>query len=377
MSGIYQKEVVTEQKRKYRAPGRINLIGEHTDYNSGFVLPGAVDMHLIFEVGPSEDAKFHFYSKHFDEVDTCDEFGKGFQKRWSVFFGQVIHLMKKKGHELKQIHCAFEGTLPIGAGMSSSSALTCGLIYALNDYNDLGISTLDMMYLASEAELGSGLDGGKMDQYSILFGEDNSVLLLDCQSYTHRAIHVDLGVFTLVLFDTRVTHELLDSGYNDRHADCKRGLKQLKGMFPSLKTVRDISSEMLQSGDALLDAVSRERLSYVLEENKRVSEVVEALEGGKIKELGNLLYLGHEGLRHKYEVSCDELDFIVDWTKDRHEVLGARMMGGGFGGCVIAIVEKDKLDTTYGALNTAYKRQFNSSSAMHKIKLSQGVQRIS
>jgi len=333
-------------------------------------------MHLIFEVWPSKDANFHFYSKHFDEVDICDVFGQGFKKRWSVFFGQVIHLMKDKGHKLAPIHCAFEGSLPIGAGMSSSSALTCGLIYALNDYNDLMISTRDMMYLASEAELGSGLDGGKMDQYSILFGEENAVLLLDCQSYTHRAIQVDLREFTLVLFDTRVTHELLDSGYNDRHADCKRGLKQLKEMFPALKTVRDISTEMLQAGEQLLDSVSRERLTYVLEENTRVNQVVEALESGKIKELGNLMYQGHEGLRHKYEVSCDELDFIVDWTKDREEVLGARMMGGGFGGCVIAIVRTENLNNTYDALNVVYEARFNRSSAMHKINLSQGVQRI-
>ncbi|MFT6807336.1 MAG: galactokinase [Saprospiraceae bacterium] len=368
--------VDTEQLRKYRSPGRINLIGEHTDYNSGFVLPGAVDMHLIFEVRPSEDALFHFHSKHFDEVDSCNQFGQGFDKRWSIFFGQVIHLMHKKGHVLKPIYCSFEGTLPIGAGMSSSSALTCGLIYALNDHNSLGISTLDMMYLASEAERGSGLDGGKMDQYSILFGEANAVLLLDCQSYTHRKIHVDLGEYTIVLFDTRVTHELLDSGYNDRHADCKRGLKQLKAKFPELNTVRDITIDQLQAGDALLDPVSRERLNYVIEENDRVQKVVRALEDGKVHELGTLMYEGHEGLRRKYEVSCDELDFIVDWTKDRSEVLGARMMGGGFGGCVIAIVKKDQLNSIFDAMNEEYQERFTISAAMHKIKLSQGVERV-
>jgi len=368
--------VAEEQVRRYRSPGRINLIGEHTDYNSGFVLPGAVDMHLLFEVHPSRDDDFHFHSRHFDEVDSCNKYGKGFQKRWSIFFGQVIHFMGQKGHELQPIHCSFDGTLPIGAGMSSSSALTCGLIYILNDYNDLGISTLDMMYLASEAERGSGLDGGKMDQYSILFGEEDAVLLLDCQSYEHRSINVSLGEYTIVLFDTRVTHELLDSGYNDRHADCKRGLQQLKSMFPELTTVRDITSNHMQLGDSLLDPVSRKRLQYVLEENTRVLSVVEELENDNVKKVGQLMYEGHEGLSNEYEVSCNELDFIVDWTKNRTEVLGARMMGGGFGGCVISIVRKDALGQIFTEMNKAYQATFGLSAAMHKVRLSRGVERI-
>lgn len=366
----------TKQIRRYRSPGRINLIGEHTDYNSGWVLPGAIDMTLIFEIQDSSDDLLHFYSEHFDEEDTCDLSGQGFQKRWSVFFGQVIQLLCAKGYFLEPFSCSFGGTLPIGAGMSSSSALTCGLIYAVNDYFNLGISTLDMMYMASEAELGSGLNGGKMDQYSILFGEENAVLLLDCESYTHQSIKVDLGDYTIVLFDTAVTHELLDSGYNDRHADCRRGLRQLQQMFPELKTLRDIEWRHLYEASHLMDRIAERRIHYVLEENVRVMDVVDALKAHELRCVGELMYRSHSGLRHEYEVSCKELDFIVDWTYSRPEILGARMMGGGFGGCVIAIADRSLLDDSFDALNRAYQDRFGMEASMYKVSLSQGVCRI-
>ncbi len=365
------------KSRTYRAPGRINLIGEHTDYNSGYVLPGSVDMHLTFEVAPGEGDLFEFHSLHFDELDTCDIQGKGLHRKWSVFFGQVIQLMHDKGYPIAPVTCSFDGNLPIGAGMSSSSALTCGLIYALNDLYDIGLTQLDMVFLASEAERGSGLDGGKMDQYSILMGMDDTLLLLDCQAYKHQNIKVNLGDHVIVLLDTRVSHELLDSGYNDRHADCKRGLQQLKAKYPELNSVRDIVPEILIDGSSLMDKVSLQRLTYVLDENKRVLDVANALKGDDVQEVGRLLYESHKGLRTQYGVSCAELDYIVEWSKGYDEIAGARMMGGGFGGCVIALMEKTEVANLFAQLQLQYRKVFGHDHALYHIQLSRGVHRLS
>ena len=361
---------------RYKVPGRINLIGEHTDYNDGYVLPGAVDRHLIFELEKIEGSLFHFHSKYFDQDDTCDITGHGAQHKWSKFFCEVIKVFQNHNLEIAPVRCSFGGNLPIGAGMSSSSALACGLIYALNDIFQLELSKKKMVFLASEAENASGLDGGKMDQYSIIFGEDQHVLKIDCQNYTHEMIPLDLGEYSIVLFDTGVEHQLVDTEYNNRHAECKRGICQLNKRGNQLKSLRDLTHDILADYKKDLDPVLYQRLKYVLNENQRVEDLISALGEDNLKKAGELLYKSHSGLRHDYEVSCKELDYIVDWCLESEGVLGARMMGGGFGGCVIAIVKSAAAEQIFQELHVSYAEQFGIVPSFYPVELSDGIRRV-
>lgn len=361
---------------RYKVPGRINLIGEHTDYNDGFVLPGAVDRHLIFELELIEDSRFQFHSKYFDQFDTCDRLGNGASHQWSKFFCEVIKVFQNQKLGISPVICSFGGNLPIGAGMSSSSALACGLIYALNDIFQLQLSKKEMVFLASQAENGTGLDGGKMDQYSIIFGEEQHVLKIDCKDYTHELVPIHLGEYAIVLFDTGVEHQLVDTEYNDRHAQCKAGLSQINKSGGQLDSVRDLSHDVLLNYKKDLDAISYQRLKYVLDENQRVDDLITALAESDLKKVGELLFSSHHGLRHEYEVSCKELDFIVDWCSEKDAILGARMMGGGFGGCVIAIVRSVDAEGLFQLLNKSYLEHFGFKSSFYPVQLSDGIRRL-
>lgn len=362
--------------RKYRIPGRINFIGEHTDYNNGYVFPGAVNLGLDMTVTPRQGERHRFYSQHFDQGQECDLDGTGLSFGWTVFFHQVLQLMKEKNMIVGAIDCSFGGDLPIGAGMSSSSAITCGLIYALNDLFKLSLSRLDIVKLASEAERGSGLDGGYMDQYAITMGEENSLLLLDCRSLTHESVTVDFNEYGLVLFDTKVTHSLIDSGYNDRHEDCKRGLRVVKQYFPQVETVRDITQGMLEQTKLHMDDISLNRLAYVIAENERVLRCKKLLKEKDIDRLGMTLLESHAGLRDLYEVSCPELDFIVEICESERYVAGARMMGGGFGGCVIALVKKSEVTSVFQKIAVEYEKSFRQKPDLHIVKVGPGIRRV-
>ena len=362
--------------RSYKVPGRINLIGEHTDYNLGFVLPGAVDQFLIFKVEEIEGPEFQFHSGYFNQDDSCDVFGQGAKHNWSRFFCQVIRVLSERKYPIRPIKCSFDGNLPIGAGMSSSSALSCGLIFSLDDIFDLRISKRDMVFLASEAENSSGLDGGKMDQYSILFGEEGQLLKIDCRDYTHELVHASLVNHAIVLFDTKVEHTLIDTEYNDRHAECKQGLAKLNALGENISSVRDIKRKVLDAYQQEMGPVLYRRLSYVLDENDRVERAVAAIELENWHEVGALMYQSHQGLQHEYEVSCEELNFIVEWSRSNEAVLGARMMGGGFGGCVIAIVDMNQIDDIVEELKGAYKKEFGFFPGYYPVRISRGIHRI-
>ena len=364
------------EERKYRVPGRINFIGEHTDYNLGFVFPGAVDLGLDFSAKIRGGEEHLFYSGHFRQEERCALDGSGLKYDWSVFFRQVLSLLSEKGYLIQAIECKFDGNLPVGAGMSSSSAITCGLIYILNDLCSLGMSNIEMVNLASEAERGSGLDGGKMDQYAILMGKKDTLLLLDCKTLQHEEVNIELGQYELVLIDTKVSHSLLDSEYNDRHGECKAGLEVIQESHSHINTVRDITTSVLENPRDQLDVTHYKRLSFVLAENERVLLSKTAFLNHDLETLGALLYASHDGLSKKYEVSCTELDFIVDWTRSKDAFLGARMMGGGFGGCVIALVKSDMIDDHFKVLSSAYEIELGRKPAIYPVKISQGIRRV-
>ncbi|MEL6124288.1 MAG: galactokinase family protein, partial [Bacteroidota bacterium] len=280
----------------YRVPGRINFIGEHTDYNLGFVLPGAIDLGLTFRMKKATGVHTEIRSLLYGETARCDALGIGLKQPWTIFFRRTLELLRSRGYQIGPVTCEFGGDLPSGAGLSSSSAITCGFIHGLNHLFELGLSQMDIVQVASEAERGSGVEGGQMDQYAITFGEKGSLLYLDCRSMTHESVNTDLGDYQLVLWNTKVEHSLIDSGYNDRHHDCRRGLHMLQAKDGNIHSIRDISLERLQSMKSELDPVSYQRILYVLQENDRVEATVAALKANDLEVAGELLYESHHGL---------------------------------------------------------------------------------
>lgn len=361
---------------RYHVPGRINLIGEHTDYNNGFVLPGAVNLGFSFEIKASTNDRFTFYSERLQQQDSCLRDGTGYTWPWMRYFSQTLQCFVKKGLQPVPLSVRINGNLPSGAGMSSSSALTCGLIYAINDWNNFGISSVEMVRLASEAENGTGLDGGMMDQFAIIHSKKDHLLLLDCKDLNYEWVKSDFDPYEIVLFDTRVEHSLLHTEYNSRARDCRNGLAIIKSNDESINSFRDLSLPILLKYQDKLSEDSFKRLEFVVRENTRVLQAVEAIKLGKMKLLGKLLNESHDGLRNRYEVSCPELDFIVNIVRSYPGALGSRMMGGGFGGCTIQLVEQRNVEELFNKLSQDYFERFGWNPIMYRVSLEDGIRRI-
>jgi galactokinase len=344
------------------SPGRINLIGEHTDYNNGFVFPAAIDRSIRFGFRRnSSSSGCTVYSADYDKVLEFDlQQVERSEVEWENYILGVIHEIQSLDKKLKGFDCILRSELPIGAGLSSSAAMECGLAYGLNVLFDLNLSSTDIVKMGQRAEHNFvGTKCGIMDQYASVLGRDGHALLLDCRSITHRYVPLDLSPYALLLLNTRVSHNLASGEYNKRRADCFEGVRLLNEKAGlGLTTLRDLTSEQLQKHKELLSPRIASRCAYVLEENERVIEASKALERHDLKCFGKLLYRSHEGLRHEYEVSCAELDFLVDYSQEKEYVLGSRMMGGGFGGCTLNLVRKDHLEEYVADISKAYAVQF-------------------
>ncbi len=345
------------------SPGRINLIGEHTDYNEGFVFPAAIDRGIRFELerngGPT----------------TCEVYSADFDKRLRFDLGQVersetewenyvlgvVNELQILGKHLQGFDCVIRSDLPIGAGLSSSAAMECGLAYGLNQLFGFGLTELEIVHLGQRAEHNFvGTQCGIMDQYASVLGRKGNALLLDCRSVTHRYVPIDLEPFTLLLLNTRVSHNLASGEYNLRRADCYEGVRLLNEKAGlGLESLRDLTPEQFEKYRNLLPSRIAKRCAYVLAENARVQEASRALESKDLSAFGQLLYASHEGLKNEYEVSCEELDFIVDFSRDKEYVLGSRMMGGGFGGCTLNLLRKDRVEEYTIKVSKAYRQRFS------------------
>ena len=352
-----------EPEIQVSSPGRINLIGEHTDYNNGFVFPAAIDKQIVFSLKRNGNlTACKVYSADFDKLLEFDLNSVGpSAEEWENYLLGVIHEIQKLDKKLRGFDCVLTSDLPIGAGVSSSAAMECGLAFGLNELFDLGLSKRDIVFLSQRAEHNFvGTRCGIMDQYASVMSKEGHALLLDCQSVTHRCIPIDLSPYTLLLLNTRVSHNLASGEYNSRRADCFEGvelLNQKTGM--KLSTLRDLSLEELKAHRDLLPPLIYRRCLYVLQENQRVLNAAKALSDNDLDKFGLLLYESHEGLQREYQVSCDELDFLVDFSRDKTYVLGARMMGGGFGGCTLNLVRYDHLQDYITEASQAYKARFD------------------
>ncbi|GGD71264.1 galactokinase [Emticicia aquatilis] len=362
-----------------RAPGRINLIGEHTDYNNGFVLPAAIDKAIYFAISPRNDKKCILFAYDLDDSYelSLDNIHKS-EKNWANFLIGVLAEIQESGKQINTgFNLVFGGDVPLGAGLSSSAAVESGMGFALNKLFDLGLSKLELALIAQQAEHKyAGVNCGIMDMFASIHGKTNSVIKLDCQDLTFEYFPFDFPEYSLVLCNTGVKHNLGDSEYNQRRAECEEGIRILQKPFPQVDSLRDVTIPMLRSQADKLSPVVYSRCKYVVEEIERVDVACEALENGDLTTFGQKMYETHEGLSQDYEVSCPELDFLVEQTLNLDTVAGARMMGGGFGGCTINLVKADVVDDFIESMTLAYKDKFDRELLSYKVKITNGVEEI-
>jgi len=352
---LYLKEPMV-----FRAPGRINLIGEHTDYNDGLVLPAAIDREIVYALAPNGTDTCRVYAMDLGEEDEINlNQIKVSEKRWNNYLIGVVAVLEKKGIKIGGFDCVFSGNIPIGGGLSSSAALECGLGVGLNELFKLNLNQREIAFVAQQAEHEyAGVLCGIMDQFASMFGKEDRVFRLDCRSLEIDYFPLKMDDLKIILFDTGVSHQLASSEYNKRRAECEQGVSflQKKG-HDEITSLRDASKEMLLSCKEDMDATVLKRCLYVVEENARVITACQKLEQKDFEGFGSLMYASHQGLSQEYEVSCAELDFLVDYTKDKDNVLGARMMGGGFGGCTINLVEEEGIEDFIKSTEAAYLKE--------------------
>jgi galactokinase len=363
-----------------RSPGRINLIGEHTDYNDGFVMPAAIDKEIIFAIAPSNSSASQIHASKYHEsiaVDL-DNPAKVNQPQWANYLLGVLYQIQKHGYEVGAFNCLFGGDIPTGSGMSSSAALECGFGFALSEIFNLEIPRIDIVKMGQWAEHNYvGVKCGIMDQYASVMGKDGNVILLDCRTLQHRYAPLDLSEHIIVLCDTKVKHELVDSEYNTRREECESGVRILKKHYPEIKSLRDVSIQMVENHRGELTGKIYDRCFYVVGEIERVQKATQDLEKGDLTSFGKKMYETHEGLSKLYQVSCEELDFLVAEAKKTQKVLGSRMMGGGFGGCTINILKERDADEVVEQLTNAYKKKYNIDMPSYRVKIKDGTSVLS
>ncbi len=361
-----------------RSPGRVNLIGEHTDYNEGFVLPAAVDKAVVFVVAPRRDGQGHFCA-----VDLKDEYAADLKaiersaKGWLNYLLGVIEEFRKLGHPIPGCDVVYGGDIPIGAGMSSSAAVECGFAYALNDLFGFGITKLELAKLGQRAENKFvGVQCGIMDQFINVFGQDRKVLKIDCRSLEFEYFPFERGDLNIVLCETEAKRSLASSEYNIRRQQCEAGVKILQKHNKELKSLRDVGVDFLEEHRAELDPVVYQRCVYVLHENERVLRACEDLHRNDFRSFGERMFQSHNGLRDGYQVSSPDLDFLVEVAASLSGVLGARMMGAGFGGCTINLVERAKVQSFVEKVRERYRQRTGKPNNVYVTSIQSGTARL-
>lgn len=362
----------------YFAPGRINLIGEHTDYNGGFVFPGAVEKGILAEIKPNGTQKVRAYAidlKDYVEFDLTDT--EAPTTSWAKYIYGVCKEMEKLGVEVKGFNTAFSGDVPLGAGMSSSAALESCYATAINEL--FGEKKIEKMELAKVGQRTEhhyvGVKCGIMDQFASIHGKDGALMRLDCRSMEFKYFPFHPDGYKLVLLDTVVKHNLADSAYNDRRHSCERVVEVIQKDHPEVTFLRDVSMELLESYKGKVSDEDYMRAEYVVEEVQRVLDVSEALEKDDYETVGKKMYETHKGMSQLYEVSCEELDYLNEIAMECG-VTGSRVMGGGFGGCTINLVKEELQDLFVETAKERFAKKFGHGPKVYNVVISDGARRI-
>ena len=361
----------------YTSPGRINLIGEHTDYNGGFVFPGAIDKGIYAVIRPNGTETVNGYSVGYDakwsfSIDENDQP----KKHGSQYVHGVCREIQKRGYEIGGFDTVIAGDVPLGAGMSSSAALSSTFAFALNDLFNLGIDKFELARIGQDTEHNyCGVKCGIMDQFASIFGKKGHLMRLNCATMEYEYFPFNPKGYRLVLLDTRVKHELASSAYNKRRASCENACAHIAAKHPEVKFLSDASMEMLHEVKNEISEEDFMRAEYVIGEKQRVLDVCEALEKGDYDTVGERMYGTHHGMSKLYEVSCEELDFLNDVAKECG-VTGSRVMGGGFGGCTINLVKEELYDAFIDRAKQQFAAKFGHEPKVYDVVISEGARKL-
>ncbi|MDR0560936.1 MAG: galactokinase [Prevotellaceae bacterium] len=360
----------------YSSPGRVNLIGEHTDYNGGFVLPGAIDKGITLAFKVNEISKIRLYSVDYDE---STEFGLAEADKpaqgWAKYVFGVIRELAKRGKTVSGFDAAFYGDVPLGAGLSSSAALESAFAFALNDVFALNVDSFELAKIGQATEHNYvGVKCGIMDQFASIFGKKGNLIRLDCRSLEYKYVPFNPVGYKVVLIDSCVKHELVNNPYNRRRESCETAAAAIRKRHPEVEFLRDASMDMLKEVKNEINDEDYMRAEFVIGEVKRLLDACDALEKDDYATVGKKMYETHEGLSKLYEVSCEELDFLNDCAK-KYGVTGSRIMGGGFGGCTINLVEESKYDNFIAKTTVDYKTKFNIAPKVYDVVISDGARK--
>lgn len=357
----------------YASSGRINLIGEHTDYNGGFVFPGAIDKYIMAAIAENGSERVRLYSA---DMDQSAEFGLNEEdkpaEQWACYIFGVCREVIKRGGTVKGFDAVFAGNVPLGAGLSSSAALESCFAFALNDmFNENRFEKMELAKIGQSTEHNyCGVNCGIMDQFASVFGKKDHLMRMDCRSLEYKYFPFNPVGYKLVLLDSRVKHELVDSPYNKRRQSCERVAATL-----GVETLRDATMEMLEAARDKVSDEDYKRAVYVIGEKQRVLDVCDALERGDYETVGKCMYATHHGLSKDYEVSCEELDYLNDIAKECG-VTGSRIMGGGFGGCTINLVKDELYDHFIATAKEKFNARYGHEPVVHEVIISDGARRV-
>jgi galactokinase len=370
-------EKFKEKPLLFYSPGRINLIGEHIDYNDGFVMPAAIDKGIFFGIALNNSAKINCYSIDFDESISVPLSEVRKREGWKNYVLGVVNEFLKLKLDVKGFDCAFGGNIPIGGGMSSSAALEGGISFGLNELCNFKMNRKELALLGQRAEHNfPGVMCGIMDQYANMMGKKNTVILLDTRNVTNEYIPLNIQGYEIILINTKVHHSLASSEYNQRRKECEKGMEILKKGL-GVQSFRDIKdpSELLPFKEEMGEKVYK-RCLFVVEEILRTKKAGKLLKENDLIGFGKLMFQTHEGLKDLYEVSCKELDFLVEAAQENPDVIGARLMGGGFGGCTINIVRSEGVAGFLTEILPAYKKKFDIDAENYHVKVVDGTHEI-
>ena len=359
------------------APGRVNLIGEHTDYNEGFVLPGAVDKKMYVAMAENNTDTINVYANQFKETYSFGLTGIQPVDGWMNYLLGVTYHVQDRGKTIRGVNVIIDGDVPVGAGMSSSAALTSAYGFALNEIFKLGFSRMDLAFIGQKTEhTFVGVMCGIMDQFASLHGKNGHVMKLDCRSLEYEYIPFDFPDYNIVLVNSMVSHSLAGSEYNVRRQQCEEGVAILKKHYPDINSLRDVNLDVLNLHQQELSAIVYDRCWYVVSEKERLTKGCAALQQGDLATFGLMMNATHQGLSKQYSVSCTELDFLAERAGFIEGVVGSRMMGGGFGGCTINIVKKEAVENFTNKIQASFNQLFKVVPHVYVTQIEDGAKAI-